>query len=317
MGTTALIAIEGALVAALVGWVLWRRKKRREAAHAYVPWQEKEEPELSEADIAAYEERFAKVASPAVHFELTEEEEEENMETCRSRIGGRPDLPRDMAWPTSPSGAPMSFLAQFDLAKVAEAFSNSPLPRVGRLYFFAQCDTDIEFRADGSVDVALLFDGSGAPVQRRDFPQELGDDLAFDACRLDGGLVQTYPDPLHPAMRPLLTAEEHDDPNMDFWSEMNGETHLLGYPDRLQDLVEHEAERFWRARQSGGDPYKINLNERDEDVACRDWRLLFQLASESEPGMEWGDSGYLYFMIRERDLRDKRFDQVVCVLQCC
>src|SRR5688500_18484207 len=52
-----------------------------------------------------------------------------------SRIGGRPDLADDVAWPCW-QGVPQSFLAQIDLAEVDRANGPDWLPTQGRLLFF-------------------------------------------------------------------------------------------------------------------------------------------------------------------------------------
>ena len=45
-------------------------------------------------------------------------------------------------------------------------------------------------------------------------------------------------------------------------------------------------------------------------------RLLFQLASDENAGMGWGDGGHLYFCVRPADLKAKRFDRVDVDYQC-
>lgn len=48
----------------------------------------------------------------------------------------------------------------------------------------------------------------------------------------------------------------------------------------------------------------------------KEWRLLFQLPSVHEIGMEWGDDGWLYYCIHEADLRNRRFYGVWMICQC-
>lgn len=52
-----------------------------------------------------------------------------------SRLGGVPDLPPGTEWPTGPD-APLSFVAQINLADVAEVMPSSGLPASGLLAFF-------------------------------------------------------------------------------------------------------------------------------------------------------------------------------------
>lgn len=47
-----------------------------------------------------------------------------------------------------------------------------------------------------------------------------------------------------------------------------------------------------------------------------DWILLLQIDSEEEIGFMWGDVGRLYFWIREKDLKEKNFENSWVILQC-
>lgn len=53
----------------------------------------------------------------------------------RSWFGGLPRL-GDAAWPRDRKGTPLPFIAQFDLAEIAAAHPDTPLPRAGSLAFF-------------------------------------------------------------------------------------------------------------------------------------------------------------------------------------
>jgi uncharacterized protein YwqG len=49
----------------------------------------------------------------------------------------------------------------------------------------------------------------------------------------------------------------------------------------------------------------------------KEWRLFFQLDTDDDAGMMWGDVGRLYFWIREDSLRAQKWDDVWLILQCC
>ncbi|WP_374409766.1 DUF1963 domain-containing protein [Novosphingobium colocasiae] len=92
-----------------------------------------------------------------------------------SWLGGLPRL-GDASWPQGVHGAPLPFLAQIDLADVAAACPDSPLPAGGSLAFFARLDQDgiadgaVVHVADGVGDftdppagLPPAFDEGGAP----------------------------------------------------------------------------------------------------------------------------------------------------------
>ncbi|MDS3859540.1 DUF1963 domain-containing protein [Thermosynechococcaceae cyanobacterium BACA0444] len=47
-----------------------------------------------------------------------------------------------------------------------------------------------------------------------------------------------------------------------------------------------------------------------------EWQLLFQLDSDDNATMMWGDMGRLYFWCRESDIQAQNFDQAWMILQC-
>ena len=58
-------------------------------------------------------------------------------ETGISRLGGVPDLPKGMSWPTAFSDQkPLLFLGQINLAEIHPFDANHELPSDGMLYFF-------------------------------------------------------------------------------------------------------------------------------------------------------------------------------------
>lgn len=53
-----------------------------------------------------------------------------------SKMGGRPDLPAEIAWPTTKDGASLSFIAQLNLAELKPYDFTKLFPPSGMLYFF-------------------------------------------------------------------------------------------------------------------------------------------------------------------------------------
>ena len=67
----------------------------------------------------------------------------------------------------------------------------------------------------------------------------------------------------------------------------------------------HDAEGRFTADEYGN---FANREELIEDM--RQWRLLAQFATDRNTDMCWGDSGLIYFWIREEDLAARCFDRV-------
>lgn len=78
-----------------------------------------------------------------------------------TRFGGAPDLPAGSSWPSTPTGVPMQFLAQIDLAALAQQLGPTALPPEGLLSIFAG---DL----DGAWDTraAAILTSPRQPLQR-------------------------------------------------------------------------------------------------------------------------------------------------------
>ena len=66
-----------------------------------------------------------------------------------------------------------------------------------------------------------------------------------------------------------------------------------------------------------GDSSGLNRGRRKGlNIGAADWRLLLRVDSDERTGMYWGETGRIYFLIRDVDLRLRQFDKVWLVLQC-
>ena len=88
---------------------------------------------------------------------------------------------------------------------------------------------------------------------------------------------------------------------------------LAGHPDQMQGDMTLQC-----AKVTAG----YNCSEPEPDAMgaalrkdAHEWRLLLQVPSAEGLGMLWGDAGCLYYWIREKDLRARRFDRCWLVLQ--
>jgi uncharacterized protein YwqG len=97
----------------------------------------------------------------------------------------------------------------------------------------------------------------------------------------------------------------------------DGAAHKLpGHPNTNQAPMQTECQLA-----SHGNNYRDcekHDKRRAEELArgAKDWRLLCRLDTDDHAERTWGDTGALYFWIREQDLSERRFDKVWTVLQC-
>ena len=90
-----------------------------------------------------FKELLTKILSEVKKDEITifTEPNEDNEILNKSKIGGKPYLPKDFVWPYYQE-LPLSFLAQINLEEVKALDKDNLLPDKGMLYFFYELETE-------------------------------------------------------------------------------------------------------------------------------------------------------------------------------
>ncbi len=318
-----------ALVAGLVilGWWLLRRSARREREEAarelarlraVAPptgsaWREL----FAHEDLGRLVEGLAARVRPALR--LVTRAQPGVPVLGRSRIGGTPDLPADLAWPEH-DGLPMLFLAQIELGGVQRALPGNPLPEGGHLWFFYSQAQPWGFDPKDAGACRVFHRGPGTPLVPAAPPDGLPTEDLFRACEVAFEAYESLPD-----LEGQHDEHELDDDESDRYlglrdylaSGGGGPCHkLLGHADPVQGPMELECQLVTNGISCGSprgykDPRAAALAGGQAE-----WRLLLQLDSDEGAGMMWGDAGRLYFWIREQDLRARRFETAWLILQC-
>ena len=224
----------------------------------------------------------------------------------RSRLGGGPEMTGP--WPRY-EGRPLSLVAQLQLEEVRAAGGPDWLPAAGRLLFFYEFEHGAWGLAPEDLgSFAVRWEtGVAAPAtppadltegQFADFPVTFTTDRSFpDAERLDidwRNLSRKEDRALEVALEAMAPAEP---------------VHQIGgYACAIQgDQMDVECQ-------------KINQRLHPADEAAgdgaADWRLLLQIDTDEAAGMMWGDTGRIYFWIREQDARAGDFGKAWMILQC-
>jgi uncharacterized protein YwqG/predicted DNA-binding protein (MmcQ/YjbR family) len=247
-----------------------------------------------------------KLLLPALRLK-TSPADESQLPLGSSKIGGHPDLPESLFWPTLDGDRPLSFLAQINLDQVLPEQRLVDLPAHGILYVFSVYGWQAEGTADPDVPGSqpqpgwtqiLFHDDPAAPLQRRDTPERAAEYPAAQATfHSTLCLPISVAEPSVVALRlDQAQADRFDEMNLAFtyvanYSEGPHARHLLlGYADWAQYVIDRVKEQ--------------------------DLRLLFQLASDPNTSMCWGDGGYIYSFIGKPDLAALRFSNITTEYQC-
>jgi Domain of unknown function (DUF1963) len=225
-----------------------------------------------------------------------------------SKIGGLPDLPLDVRWPTGQFG-PMTLCAQLRLADTSElAGVEGWTPGDSLLCFFADLDSETAEAVGGRVIAVPREDAA-----RREAPADLPPAYVFiEEARLD--LLPVLTPPMSFDSGPEL---EHD-LDADDWKAWEwfyeslgcgrpvitaGHHQLLGHAWQVGDL-----DPVWM----GG----VRLASADEDPDEEDgpFRLLAQFTNDNAANVEIADGGAIYFVGRSTDFATGSFDEVVVIM---
>jgi uncharacterized protein YwqG/predicted DNA-binding protein (MmcQ/YjbR family) len=231
---------------------------------------------------------------------------ESKMSVGQSKIGGRPDLPDGIEWPLFRDGKPLAFLAQINLGEVASVSRLPGLPESGLLSVFSVFGWQVEDNLDPQLPLdkydhdwtRVLYHPANKALQRRRTPSGVN---AFTGAKAEFVAITCFPTVTdEPAIAKLGWKGDVKEKYDDFVMAYNGaRSHqlgnparnlLLGYADYEQDFV--------------------------KEVADHNLQLLFQLASDENAEMCWGDDGFIYFWISPKDLSRKKFERVFTDYQC-
>lgn len=243
--------------------------------------------------------------------------------TTKSYFGGTPPISTHYSWPTR-HGRPLSFLACIDCSELPRTADLDWLPDSGLLLFFY----DIQDQPWG-------FD-----------PKDRGGSATVyvPATEVsDRSSLASPPTPLHPdSVLPKRYVTFHLSKLPPSWE--TDELKAVGFTDAEMDLfMEQRASLYGKQphHQIGG--FADPVQNPEMDVECQlvtnglycgdgsgyndprvaklkeaagDWSLLFQMDTDDELNIMWGDAGMIYFWVRRDDARKLKFDNTWVILQC-
>lgn len=217
-----------------------------------------------------------------------------------SRLGGDALLPEGEEWPSAPEDHPLGFIALIDLGELPDL---DPLPKDGTLLVFWD-HMYFELSEMDFVAATRVFyvpaGGSTTPATAPD------DEHAFGPIPLSGHLM--------PILGELDNVEVPDEDEDAFYEASDEVTRvyehsLLGSSRDVQGPVLEEID-YWF-----GEHVFPETRERftEEERKGEGWVFLAQI--EEAEGLVFGDAGALYLLIPEADLRERRFDRVMGIMQ--
>ena len=256
----------------------------------------------------------------------TKPSDEAKFKLGESKIGGSPHLPPDFQWPKW-GDKPLAFLAQFNLEHVSSYDAQSLLPPSGMLYFFHEGGNDVwgfdPKDKDGFRVVHYPGDVSG--LKAVPLPDSLEKDgMIFGPCKLTFEKTKSYPlgeylDALDEqvSFEGEKTRDAFDDIVFQYYEESNGPNHkLFGYPDLIQGEIFLEAQLVSNGLYCGDASGYRDPRAKELEKGVKDWMLLFQIDTDDNADMMWGDAGTVYYVIKKEDLRNRNLGAAWSTFQC-
>lgn len=208
-----------------------------------------------------------------------------------TRSGGLPEWPTGVKWPRrrreseAETPEPLPFLVQVNLTEIAPFDVRKQLPTEGLLqfYFFVQ---DEDCNEEGQV---LYFPAPLPELNQPKVPRDLPSENRYAARMLEPCLEWTLP--------------SGNAVGLD-WEQM----------DELRERVQaaQKQPKATSYMQLLGHPLLIQSEELDPGQ-----ELLFQVDSDYDTNMAWGDGGSGYFLITPEDLKRRAFDKISVLLEMC
>ena len=243
-----------------------------------------------------------KIAAPSIGI-VKEKGDEKDIQLGGSKFGGMPDLPTHLSFPKYENGY-LSFLAQINLTESKLYDKQNHLPETGILYFFYDIvnqpwGMDKEDKESFQV---YYFDGESRELSRTPYPEITEDYFPLPTYKITFTDIVTFPEEING----LDLTEDELDNYFEFRESRQPRHYMLGEPFNVQNNVFEEI------------IYYENEAEADENIKLRSKELvlLFQMDSDDDLEVMWGDSGIIYFCIDKKDSETKVFSNTKFTLQC-
>nr|WP_295973117.1 YwqG family protein [uncultured Bacillus sp.] len=258
-------------------------------------------------DLEPYREQIEKTVKPVVRIKAVRGE----TTPYESKFGGYPYMPKGFEHPRDKEGNPMVLFAQINFTEVPHI---DPMPEKGILQIFLSPYDDV---------YGLDFDD---PTNQENFRIVYHREVLRDETQLvlDFSYVPEMSDDIGPICSegrmsfelqqlPVSTGtyqfEELLDIDLDQDAEENPNEALW---DIYTDVAQGEGHKI------GGYPYFTQYDPRDADEEYQKYNiLLFQADMDDGIDLMFGDSGIANFFIKEEDLKNLNFSNVLYNWDCC
>jgi uncharacterized protein YwqG len=273
-----------------------------------------EEIEIEKSD----KEKLIKMIRPTVGIR-TKSSDDKNVKVGKSKIGGKPDLPKDFEWPKLDNKS-MLFCAQYNLSELTKFDKENILPKKGFFYIFLSLDERYKEFNGLNQGFQFIFSESENTV-RTEFPKDLETNESFKTALIEYFEFYTIPDDENYKFFELN--KKYNDlyfyfyqPTEEFiteelYQDSDNMHQILGHDRSIQSSVVYEfASKELGLYLADSSEHKKRWNEILE--LSKTFELLLQLdCFDSNTDLtKFGGSGTYYFGLTKTDLEKKNFNDI-------
>lgn len=276
-----------------------------------------EEIEIEKSD----KEKLIEMIRPAVGI-MTKSSYDKSIEVGKSKIGGKPDLPKGFEWPKV-NNISMLFCAQYNLSELKKFNKENILPNKGFFYVFLSLDEKWQ-EFNGLNQEFMVIHSESENLIRTEFPKEITINQTFKTSLIE--YFESYTIPYYENYKLFELEEKYDDfysycyqPVSEFLEEqiyqgIDNNHQILGHDGSIQSCVVYDfAARELGVYATAPSEYKNRWKEILK--LSKKYELLLQLDCSDTDLTKFGGSGTYYFGLSKTDLEKKDFGDIKMTFQ--
>jgi uncharacterized protein YwqG len=234
---------------------------------------------------------------------------ENNLGPWQSKFGGIPYLPKSAQYPKNSKGQPLFLLVQINFAEIPKLES---FPKHGILQFYIGDDDQYGLQFEDMTNQENFRICYFSEVVKNE--ESLVTDFSF--------LPSPRFVPVSNSKSCSLVFELKQQPISAYDYQFEDTIFNGSFPGHREDLYPTlgSYEKIFRAdgHKLGGYPYFTQSDPRgNEKYRSKDFKLLLQVDTDSNADIMWGDAGVANFFMRETDLKECVFSEVMYNWDCC
>lgn len=272
---------------------------------------------LSEVD----KEKIIKLIKPAIGIS-TKKLQSDNLKIGSSKIGGKPDLPKNISWPKL-NDSHLVFCAQYNVSELEKFDVENLLPKKGIFHIFIGINEEWNEFSMKQNDTKIFFTENTENLERKEYPTSFNLERMVEPAEIEYFESITIPDDENYKL--FYFNDKYEDFYFHFYQdteeyiaeELNSFTdnmhQILGEDRSVQSSVVYEFSRN-------------ELNITDEDYAekwneilenSKTFTNLIQLdCMDSNTNLsKFGGSGVFYIGLKTKELQDKNFNNLIISFQ--